>query len=461
VTLFRRTTVRGAVGVVLAAVLSAAGVPVAQAAPAGGVSWLAAGDSYSSGEGIPGSGADGGLNTCARSALAYGPKAADILATQRGWRVSPLAFPACTGATLDEFYHRGAGQHDAQWTQAQSQAPPGGRFDVVSLSFGGNDVGFEPVLKGCFLSWGKSLSWTGMVSRGSSCDVDLAELDHRADELVAGRSTLHPGVPYGVGTANLTLAGFYAHVAATALTSRGTLVVVGYPRLFADTDHWAAWRGDSCQLIDRVDAQLLNEAAAHLDQGIADAVEEANRSLGADRVQYVDRAALFAGHELCSGAVEYLNGITVTERVEHSFHPNATGHQVTAEQVAGVVSESLGAGSPPAPTAVPVAPTSTAASTPAPIGDGTTHFDIGEEFQSPCVVAWPTAPTYTSRSIILTMSCSSAPAQFLFVRVTYPDPDLPITPSTGTVQVHGTITDYGSSPYGYRLLLVDADSITW
>ena len=85
--------------------------------------------------------------------------------------------------------------------------------------------------------------------------------------------------------------------------------------------------------------------------------------------------------------------------------------------------------------------------------------EIGDEFSGDCIVAWPTAPIYTTGGIQLTMSCAGVPHQFLFVVVFYPDPNLPITPSTGTVRVHGQIVDIAESAYGYRELVVEADSV--
>jgi lysophospholipase L1-like esterase len=437
-------------------------------APSGTVSWLSAGDSYSAGEGISGSGTDGDPHTCARSDLAYGPRAAAILTSERGWSINASAFPACTGATTDEFYNTGAGGHPAQWDQAaQASNATANRFDVITMSFGGNDVKFADILTGCFTSWGKSLSWTGMVARGTSCDVNEDQLHQWVDDYIAGKSTAHPGVNYGPGTP-LTVPQFYEQIASTNLTDRGALIVVGYPQLFTDPDDWASWRGLSCNMIDKTDARELNSAATYLNDQIKQAVEDANDRLGSTRVRYIDREDLFHGHELCTDTVEYLNGLTVTERIEHSFHPNDIGHQVTAETVAGAVADHLAASDTEVVTAptTPVAAPSTSAQprtspTPTPISDGTSHFDIGDAFASDCVVAWPTAPTYTSTSIVMTMDCRNTPDQFLLTQVTYGDPDLPITPNTGTVQVKGTIVDYAQSTYGFRELIVEADSVTW
>ncbi|MFI5916879.1 hypothetical protein [Dactylosporangium sp. NPDC051541] len=176
-----------------AALLAAATIPVAapaQAAPAsmGNVSWLAAGDSYSSGEGIAGTG--GGTDTCAQSTLAYGPKSADILRGQRGWTVTPLAFTACTGATLHEYYGGGGGSnngHGPQWEQALRKQPSGKRFDVITMSFGGNDIDFASTLQGCLDAPVLADTWTDIVLKepvgDAPCDVTYDTVRKRIDAL--------------------------------------------------------------------------------------------------------------------------------------------------------------------------------------------------------------------------------------------------------------------------------------
>jgi surface antigen len=88
-------------------------------------------------------------------------------------------------------------------------------------------------------------------------------------------------------------------------------------------------------------------------------------------------------------------------------------------------------------------------------------FGIGRVFDDNCVVAWPTAPSYTSKGIEMTMSCDSVPEdRFLFTDVFYPDPHFAINPDTGQIHVHGRIEDISTSDYGYKELVVDASSVT-
>jgi DNA-binding CsgD family transcriptional regulator len=98
-------------------------------------SWLAAGDSYSSGEGLPHA-----TGSCARALPGSGSEDwADVARDRLATALPRLARPrlvACTGARSTDFF-------SSQWT------PTLGRFDLVTFTFGGNDIGFSQILKQC------------------------------------------------------------------------------------------------------------------------------------------------------------------------------------------------------------------------------------------------------------------------------------------------------------------------
>lgn len=93
------------------------------------------GDSYASGEGI----VYDNTSQCHRHHGAYGPS----LARQRNWNLTG-GFLACSGATTRTLLgiDRPGGQID-QLASLRSDT------DVILLSIGGNDMGFEEVLKAC------------------------------------------------------------------------------------------------------------------------------------------------------------------------------------------------------------------------------------------------------------------------------------------------------------------------
>jgi len=92
---------------------------------------------------------------------------------------------------------------------------------------------------------------------------------------------------------------------------------------------------------------------------------------------------------------------------------------------------------------------------------GSRSYAIGSTFDDECVVAWPTAPSISSSSIEMTMSCDHVPeGEFLFTDVGYDDPNLSVTPDTGKMHVVGKIIDISQSDYGYKELVVEASRIT-
>lgn len=423
------------------------------------VSWLATGDSYSSGEGIAGTGV--GDDVCARSERAYGPLAATVLGEQRSWTISTLAFTACTGATAGGFYAAPTSSGMSLWEEARSSGlPDGGRFDVVTMSLGGNDVDFPGVILDCLLApvtggdaGGVALDWRAIAEGrlvSDVCHVTRSELSGRIDYLMEANS-----VPFDAERRDRgSLPDLWDRVVEDHVADDGVLVVVGYPRLFADVDGWAPWRGNRCEGITRDDARILND--------MADELDAAMRAAASTRPQvlYVSRRDLFLdggpSHSLCSRLTEWLNGISVgfwdgSLRPSHSFHPNEQGHVATAEEVADVLDAALGVTPPPV---------TTSATTEVPISAGA-RYDIGERFEDRCVVAWPTAPMRGTDSVQLRMSCLDTPSQFLFVDVVVRDPDLPVSPSTGYMGVRGEIVDVIDSEYGFRVLAVLADEITF
>ncbi len=87
-------------------------------------------------------------------------------------------------------------------------------------------------------------------------------------------------------------------------------------------------------------------------------------------------------------------------------------------------------------------------------------WNIGDQIAAKCSVAWPTAPTTTATAILMRMTCIGQPRDHLFVDVQYGDPNLPITPNTGSVHVYGTVVDEASNGNGYQTLQVIADRVT-
>lgn len=215
--------------------------------PSSFTNWVAVGDSYSSGEGSPPFDTDTDGNRCHRSPKAW-PR---LLRTDHHL--------ACTGATIDDIY---GSQRDA--LAALNQTRP---VDAVTVTIGGNDIGFADVLGDCFLSL--------------RCSDPL--INNRID-----------GVAQRLADAQGN--GVYHDLETAAPTAR--VVVVGYPRLFP-TDY--ADVGPSCRPVwagptasfGRSEVAFLNAASAHLDRRLREAAGRAG-------VRYISTFNALEGHELCT-----------------------------------------------------------------------------------------------------------------------------------------------------------------
>ncbi len=162
-------------------------MPAARAATP---SYVALGDSYSSGTGTRTYLNDG--TSCRRSVYAY----PSLLASARGWS---LNFRACSGAKIA----------DVSTLQLSALSASTG---YVTISVGGNDAGFSSVLTACAQPW-----WA----------ADCYGAIDRAESYI--RNTL-PGA----------LQSLYASIRNRAPSAQ--VVVVGYPRIFNGTDcNSATW----------------------------------------------------------------------------------------------------------------------------------------------------------------------------------------------------------------------------
>lgn len=244
-----------AVSTLLAALVAAVGLPaVAQAAA---VHYVALGDSYSSGVGSDDYSLSAGI--CLRT-----PHAFPAL-----WAAShapaSFDFAACAGATTADVLNNQLGALSAQTT-------------LVSLTVGGNDIGFANVVLTC------------KFSTTQACADAVTGAENQA------RTTLPA-----------KLAATYAAIASRAPHAR--LVVLGYPRLFETNS--CGWL--SMSLANR---QALNQGADVLEAVISAAAQGAGAS-------YVSLQTWFTGHRVCA-PTPWING-TVAIAVD-SYHPNASGY---------------------------------------------------------------------------------------------------------------------------------------
>ena len=303
------------------------------------LTWLSAGDSYSSGTGTDPH-AEG---PCRRSPRAAGPAAAELLRRQ-GWTITHT-HTACEGGFVEDMFNRrsqGSGRM-SMWEEHVEALGGPGRVDIVALSLGGNDVGFHEVVLAC-------VPFTRITEFVLGCPSE-ASLQARIDSLVdparaCPGSTRRGSRPdYGCelridGQHYGSISDFYREIVTGRLTERGRLYVIGYPSLIAPSSEWRLF--DPCRVLYKPDTvDRLGRLAEHLNRQMAAAVRQANEVLGAERVHYVDTYTSFreGGHEVCGRGSDFIHGITHVGTNPltgwyRSFHLNNAGHAEVARLLA-------------------------------------------------------------------------------------------------------------------------------
>jgi lysophospholipase L1-like esterase len=242
---------------------AAAYVPDAAAQPdRGRDTYVALGDSFSAGNGT-------GLPdldpACYRSSLAYAP----LVAAERP--DTSLTFVACGfGVTTQTVVDTQVGVLDRQ-------------TDFVTLSVGGNDLGFAQLAGTCVLA--TELQCLGLTAQ-TAAFVETV-LPSRLDA---------------------------TYDAVRERVRKAEVVVVGYPRFFA-ADYVPCLQS---QGITAVEAAALNDLVETLDAVIADRAAAAGFT-------YVSVVDAFDGHDMCA-AEPWVNGVVAASQAD-VYHPTAAGHR--------------------------------------------------------------------------------------------------------------------------------------
>ncbi|WP_243725606.1 SGNH/GDSL hydrolase family protein [Actinomadura rubrisoli] len=270
--------------------VAAPGRPLTAVQAATRGSYAALGDSYSAGVGAEASvGDQNPLDRCHRTSKAYYNEVAKAFPFPKG-----SAFWACSGATTSDFL---TGRHG----EPPQLGRVGADTSLVTLSVGGNDVGFSKVLAGCVvkLPWSKSCTEQGNDIAGRMADLrrDLPDLIDK----------IHARAPHA------------------------RIVLMGYPKAFSEVKGTG---GDNLSVSEQ---QWLNARAYELGQLIRQTAAEADARIVARRgqgsVEFVDAYSAFAGHEVGSSD-PYMNGLAVNlsalQAEPRSYHPTVNGQHALA-----------------------------------------------------------------------------------------------------------------------------------
>jgi lysophospholipase L1-like esterase len=238
------------VAIAIAVVFAAAG-------PAGTTTWnyVAMGDSYSSGVGTGSYTLD---SACKRSVYAY-----PYLFSQKH-TMGSFNFVACSGAKTSDLIAK-----QLPFLNATT--------NLVTMTIGGNDIGFASLIQQCTLS---------------DCTAALVNTTANLN------STLAPALDTA-----------FADVKQAA--PNATVIVLGYPRVFSTSTCFGTLGITSTE---EKDANAL-----------ADALESVI-SYYAGKYSFTYRSAIssWTGHAVCSSS-PWLNGLNLFNTGE-SYHPNKAGH---------------------------------------------------------------------------------------------------------------------------------------
>jgi hypothetical protein len=226
-------------------------------AAAGADRYVALGDSFSSGVGT---GSYTLSSSCKRGVYAY----PWLVAQQRA--DTSLTFVACSGAKTSDLMATQLGSVAADTT-------------IVSVTIGGNDIGFSDLIVQCTLA-----------------DCSSALDNTRASLRTVLQSRLDT---------------VYSSIRSRALGA--SVIVLGYPRMFSTAGCLGTLGISSTE---RAKANLLSEALDTL----------SSERAGLANVTYKSALVPFTGHAVCSSSA-WLNGLNLFNTGE-SYHPNRNGNSL-------------------------------------------------------------------------------------------------------------------------------------
>lgn len=268
--------------------------------------YVAMGDSFASGEGAgdyhegtnydrrddwdPRNWGDDDHNRCRRSSNAY---------AERIFRgndfVGGLTMVSCSGARMDEQVYDPNPDHTGEGPQIDSLDDD---TSLVTISIGGNDLGFGPVIRDCMINGQR-----GVPVMAKCQDTWDEELDRRIEEL------------------RPQLVALYTDLRERAPNAR--IIIMGYPRLFHEPPSEPL-----SNLLFGEDQLWMNGKADALNAMLREAAREAG-------VEFIDPTDAFIGHGVGSDD-PWINdmdwggpGISLFD--PGSFHPNAAGHEAMAD----------------------------------------------------------------------------------------------------------------------------------
>lgn len=294
-----------------------------------GLAYVALGDSYAAGNGlepltkapVPG---------CEQSSSDY----PHLVARELGMRLKDMT---CTGAVSANLI--GTPQKTGTGTAPPQSNALGKDTKVVTITIGGNDIGFFATATACI-----ALSADGPILSDKLPNCRKSFVTEGTDTLAARTAG-----PLLTGTSSHSSGLTAAFAAVKAAAPHAKVFVIGYPTIMPDAAHTPAagcYRGtvqgntlQSVRVTDsfpftNVDVSYLNSVQSDLDQATQAAAKKAGFS-------YLSMLDATAGNSACAASADsYIRGITLRLHPDLSvtvgpgaLHPNARGAEFLAQSV--------------------------------------------------------------------------------------------------------------------------------
>jgi lysophospholipase L1-like esterase len=260
--------------------------------------YIALGDSFSSGEGVPPfrPGTDKLLpvhNQCHRSFRGYPALIAGRRSSPGTW-----GFWACSGALTTDMT-RTNHENPGEIAQLDRIAPPGSsdpRVNLVTLTIGGNDAQFGSVTMACVFA--------RLLPGLEDCQFDW-----------------RPRVKAAIARLRTTLPAVYRTIHARAPNAR--ILVLGYPNPFPVSVPALS----KCRIwLESEDIRFFHDEVNALNVSVRAAARASARA----NVTYLAPTG-FGGHDACSES-PWFNGLDIVPtNFRYSFHPNVLGQRRLAK----------------------------------------------------------------------------------------------------------------------------------
>lgn len=310
------------------------------------IEYLAMGDSYSSGEGdtsvaagkkfyLPGTDEDGNdtvpREKCHVSSRSY----PFLLKSMMSISEVNMKSVACSGAEAERDYlqtnnYRGQNYNGSPrlstlspeylklyQDSARSSFIPGRiqqlefiskyKPQAITLTGGGNDIGFGDIIKTCLLSNYYSCSYNSTQPGRAAIGQGIARQYYELTVLFARIKSISPDTK---------------------------VYIIGYPKFIDDKSFFCP----SNVPISQNERKMINEAVSYLNQTIKAAASNSG-------VKYIDIEDSLAGHKLCDKGTAYVTGLALARKIgfgstvigaseeQESFHPNKNGHALMARAI--------------------------------------------------------------------------------------------------------------------------------